>query len=151
MISRDKKGAQMTSTSRKRIVWVAGLWKGTGKEFGRTSRHVRGRNKKSPHPFSLPPPLLKSLFLSLLKAYRSCQGKDSKRLELLSACLIDKKTCEHVELKNARLTFQLHWKTGLVFDPLLYDIQIVVLCVHGESKPFSGCLTRQYKPLLYLA
>ena len=33
------------------------------------------------------------------------------------------------------LTFQLHWKTGLVFDPLLYDIQILVLYVHTESKP----------------
>ena len=45
----------------------------------------------SPSPTEIP-------FLSLLKAYRAGQGRDSKRLELLSARLISKKTCEHVEL-----------------------------------------------------
>ena len=153
MISSTKKKRKWhrNKLSKKRIVRVAGLRKGRGKEFGRTRAHVREGNKKGPLPFSLPPPPNLNLLLSLSKAYRTGQEKDSKRLELLSARLIAKKICEHVELKCARLTSQLHWKTELVFDPRLHDLQILVLCVHGESKPFSGCLTRQYKPPLYLA
>ena len=45
----------------KKIVRVAGLRKGGGKEFGRKVGRVWRRNKKGPLPFSLPPPPLKSL------------------------------------------------------------------------------------------
>ena len=58
---------------RKKIVLVAGLRKGGGKEFGRTLVRVRGRNNKGPIPFSLSPPQLKSLpfpFESLLRRPR---------------------------------------------------------------------------------
>ena len=85
---------------------MAGLRKGRAKEFGRTTARVRGRKKKGSPPF--PSRARKSLSISLSKACRAGQRKDSKRLGSLSARLTAKKLYEHVKLEYERVTSQLH-------------------------------------------
>ena len=82
----------------KKEVWVAGLQKGRGKEFGRTRVCVRGRNKQGFLSFSSRDP--KSFSLS--KDCHAGQRKVSKSLGSLTARLIARKLCEHVKLEYIR-------------------------------------------------
>ena len=82
----------------KKEVWVAGLQKGRGKEFGRTRARVRGRNKQGFLSFSS----RDRKALSLSKDFHAGQRKESKRLGLLSARVIARKLCKHVKLEYIR-------------------------------------------------
>ena len=83
----------------KKEVWVAGLQKGRGKEFGRTrARACEGEISK----VSFPSPHATEKSLSLSKDFHAGQRKDSKRLGLLSARVIARKLCEHVKLEYIR-------------------------------------------------
>ena len=115
-----------------------------------------GENKKGPLPFSLPPPpppWLKFRSFPFRKPAAQAKEKIVNVWNYQVRALLLRK---YENLLNSKtrgwLPNNTGWKTGLVFDLRLHDLYILALCVHGESKPFSGCcLTRQYKPPLYLA
>ena len=84
---------------------MAGLRKGRVKVFGRTRARAceeKIRMVPFPSPSPLPPLSISIIFLSLSKACHVAQGKDSKRLESLSARLIAKKISEHLKLEYIR-------------------------------------------------
>ena len=136
---------------RKRIVWVTGL-----RNKGLRVRACEGKIRRVPFPSPSPlplPPWLKFRSFPFRKPAAQAKEKIVNVWNYQVRALLLRK---YENLLNSKtrgwLPNNTGWKTGLVFDLRLHDLYILALCVHGESKPFSGCcLTRQYKPPLYLA